>query len=353
MLLNQCALKQCGSTEFPRFWGAVDAKHCSECPRCHLDQVGTKYADLKLYLTSPRDWQVRTIPIIEPEVFLMTSAIIPFLRRAVELNSTESSRRKSVPTLYETDESKYAGPHAWQVWRGAKFIRRCWHQRAYKRWLDEACDSVELLGADHLEQIDGPCVFVANHASHLDTVVVQDTLPPEIRRDLFFGAAQDRWFVKGKKKLVLKPWYQSLALGNFPIRRGGGLQALEYASWLLEREQHVFLFPEGTRARGDELGEFKHGATLLALRHDVQIVPIYLGGLRDVRPTGSREVKKGRITMEILPPVHFAKGSDVEAATQCLQRRMNRAHARHSSSTGKEQMGVTATPLITALHHAA
>ena len=242
-------------------------------------------------------------------------------------------RKKVVPKLYEEDASKYAGPHRWQIQGWAKWVRRAWRYRAYTRWAEQACEHVEVVGAEHLRDLPGPCVFVANHQSHLDTVVVHQILPEEIKRKLFYGAAQDRWFVKGKKKLVLKPWYQSLALGTFPILRGGGANALDYAHWLLRKRQHVFLFPEGTRATSEGLGEFKHGAALLALENGVPVVPIYLAGLKDLRPKGSKDVVRGKVTVEVLPAIEFSPGSDVTAATQCIYRRLNRVHAEYLKST--------------------
>lgn len=238
-------------------------------------------------------------------------------------------RSKKVPTLYEADESKYVGPHRWQIQWWARLTRRLMARRAYTRWLDAACEDIRITGAENLDGINGPCVFIANHTSHLDTLLVHHAVPMHVRARLYFGAAQDRWFVKGKKKLELKPWYQSLVLGNFPILRGGGARALSYAHWLLGRGQHVFLFPEGTRAMNGELGEFKLGAALLALGNDVPVVPVYLSGLREIRPKGSREVRRGRAGIEFLEPVRFSAGSDASAATALLQERMNAVHRRH------------------------
>jgi len=235
-------------------------------------------------------------------------------------------RSKKVPTLYETDESKYAGPHRWQIQPWARIVRRAWRQRAYTRWFEEACETLEVVGAERLEQLDGPALFVGNHQSHVDTLVVHAALPESIRRRIYFGAAQDRWFVKGKKKIILQPWYQSLVLGNFPILRGGGKRALSYAAWLLERRQHVFLFPEGTRAMGEDLGEFKHGAALLAIQLGVPIVPMHLGGLQAIRPKGQREVRRGHARVEFLDPMLFAPDSDVGEATALLRENLNAVH---------------------------
>jgi 1-acyl-sn-glycerol-3-phosphate acyltransferase len=246
----------------------------------------------------------------------------------LDANATRR-QRKAVPTCYETDESKYVGPHRWQIQWWARIARRLWRRRAYTRWLNQACSRVEIVGAEHLDGLTGPCVFVANHQSHVDTLLAHAALPESIRSRIYFGAAQDRWFVKGKKKLVLKPWYQSLALGNFPILRGGGADALAYAHWLLARGQHVFLFPEGTRAVSDELGPFKHGATLLAIANGVPIVPMYLGGLRNIRPKGSREVVRGPASVEFLAPIRLPYDADVAAATARVRDALQAVHHRH------------------------
>lgn len=239
-------------------------------------------------------------------------------------------RSKKVPTLYEADESKYVGPHRWQVQGWARIVRGLMHRRAYTRWVDRACTAVEVSGLEHLTHFDGPSLFIANHQSHLDTLLVRTTLPASIRETLYFGAAQDRWFVKGKKKLALKPWYQSLVLGNFPILRGGGTKALSYAHWLLEQGHHVFLFPEGTRATTDALGEFKHGVAILALEHDAPVVPIYLSGLKAIRPKGSREPHRGIAGVEILEPVRFPQGTDVATVTRELHQRLSAVHQKHA-----------------------
>jgi 1-acyl-sn-glycerol-3-phosphate acyltransferase len=243
------------------------------------------------------------------------------------MTSFVNVRSKKVPTLYEADESKYAGPHRWQTQSWARGIRRLMRYKAYTRWVASGCTDVQVVGLEHLENLEGPAIFIANHQSHLDTPVVHAALPERVRKKIYFGAAQDRWFVRGKKKLTLKPWYQSLVLGNFPILRGGGKRALAHAAWLLEQGQHVFLFPEGTRSTNEELGEFKHGATLLALNLGVPVVPMHLHGLQQIRPKGCRTVTKGTARVEILPPVYLQPDSDVAETTNLLRSQLNRVHA--------------------------
>ena len=160
------------------------------------------------------------------------------------LASSPSKSRKAVPTRYETDESKYVGPHRWHPW-WARIVRRLWRKRAYTQWLTRACSRIEIFGAEHLEGIDGPCVRREppephRHVAGTCCVTRSDSLANLLRRSAGPLVRQRQ------KELTLKPWYQSLALGNFPILRGGGA-GCTHAHWLLQHGQHVFLFPEGTR----------------------------------------------------------------------------------------------------------
>ena len=239
-------------------------------------------------------------------------------------------RKKKVPKLYETDASKYAGPHRLQQSWMAKLLRQQFKHYAYTQFANVFTE-IEVNGLGNLSEVTGPCIFIGNHTSHLDTILTQTALPNWITANLFYGAAQDRWFVKGRKKKELNPLYQSFILGTFPIQRGGGIDALSYASELLEAGKHIFLFPEGTRAVDGMLGDFKHGAGLLALRHQVPVVPLYLSGLADIRPKGSKDSVPGPVGLDILKAQKFAKGTDVVSVTSTLQDMMNHAHVQRTT----------------------
>ena len=249
--------------------------------------------------------------------------------RTPDRASTAAAAAAAADAAAPTEAPRYAGPHRWQVAPWARLVRRAMRWRAYGRWVATYCESLTVTGRDHIESVDGPCLVIANHQSHMDTLVLFEAMPEAVKRRLFFGAAQDRWFVKGRRKLVLQPWYQSLVLGNFPIRRGGGSAALDHARWLLERGEKVCIFPEGTRATSDALGEFRAGVALLALELGVPVVPVYLSGLRAMRPKGQLEVKPGPAGVEILAPVSFAPGTDVRDATARLWQLMNERHLAH------------------------
>lgn len=229
-------------------------------------------------------------------------------------------------------EPEFSGPHPWQIQPWARLVRRAMRQRAYTRWVDRYCQPLTVTGSERLAGLEGPCIVIANHQSHMDSLVLFTALPEQIKGNLYFGAAQDRWYVKGKRKLVLQPWYQSLVLGNFPVTRGGGSKALDYAGWLLEQGCNLALFPEGTRAMQERLGDFRHGVAMLALRYGVPVVPVYLDGLKQMRPKGQRHITPGPASAEIFEPVSFAPGTEVAAATRTLWSILNDRHTAGQGS---------------------
>jgi 1-acyl-sn-glycerol-3-phosphate acyltransferase len=88
----------------------------------------------------------------------------------------------------------------------------------------------------------------------------------------------------------------------------------------------VCLFPEGTRSTNNELGAFKMGAAILALDHDVPVVPVYLSGLREIRPKGALNAKPGRAGVDVLAPVRLVPGTPVVEATAVLRAVLSRRH---------------------------
>ena len=230
----------------------------------------------------------------------------------------------------------YGGPHPWQIQSWARQVRRMMRHKEYTRWVDAYCQPLTVTGTEHLEKLHCPAIFIANHQSHMDTPVIVESLPDAIRDNLLFGAAADRWFVKGKEKLILQPWYQSLVMGNFPIVRGGGSKTLDYASWLINQGTNICIFPEGTRAMEDELGEFRHGVALLALKHRIPVVPIVMKGLRALRPKGARSIKPGPVSSTILEPIYLSHDLGVSEATNILRDAMLAEFQRQPASNSYE-----------------
>jgi 1-acyl-sn-glycerol-3-phosphate acyltransferase len=89
----------------------------------------------------------------------------------------------------------------------------------------------------------------------------------------------------------------------------------------------VALFPEGTRSETGAIGRFKLGAFHLAMTKKRPVVPVVLGGARDVLPKHSLVFKKhALITVRVLDPVPTEGVTDTEALAAEVRERMIAAH---------------------------
>jgi 1-acyl-sn-glycerol-3-phosphate acyltransferase len=223
-----------------------------------------------------------------------------------------------VRLLGQTTET--VGPYRWQTSWWARLARGplWWYEngRGVKRQLRP----FTILGREHLRDVAGPAIFIGNHSSHLDGSVMNLALPRRLRRNLYFAAAADRWFLKGRQGLRKQPWWQSLVYGSFPVQRGGGRGALSYSEWLLDQGGSIGIFPEGTRSATGKMGRFRHGPAILAVSKGVPVVPMWFEGLNRIRPKGVREMTAGPATVVIGPPIRFARETDINEATITLYR---------------------------------
>jgi 1-acyl-sn-glycerol-3-phosphate acyltransferase len=227
-----------------------------------------------------------------------------------------------VRLLGQTTET--VGPYAWQISLWAQLARRLLRYHTITRYVWKYCKPFEIEGREQLDNLANPAIFIGNHSSHMDAFVLFMALPERFRRRVAFGSAADRWFLKGRKGIQKQPWYLSLSMNSFPIRRGGGRAALGYAEWLLEKRWSLAIFPEGTRSTTGRLANFRHGVSILALAKNVPIVPIYMDGLRELRPKGSHDIKVGPVRVQIGEPIRFVPSTEVSEATRVLYKTMER-----------------------------
>lgn len=153
--------------------------------------------------------------------------------------------------------------------------------RPFCRWVV----GVDVRGAENLPARD-PFLLVANHDSHLDTLVLLSLFPLRRLARIRPVAAADYWLSSPLRRFVART-----GLNVLPVVRGGGAAGedpLAPLSEALGRGESLLLFPEGTRGEPEVLERFRTGAARLALAHpSVPVVPVFLGNTGRSLPRGT------------------------------------------------------------------
>lgn len=148
-----------------------------------------------------------------------------------------------------------------------------------------------------LENLNGkPAIFVPNHQSDWDIPVV-------------LGYLDESHGIVAKDSIAKIPCIKSWMdfVGCIFIDRSDARKALrtinEAGSRIPEGES-IIIFPEGTRSKGEEIGEFKSGAFKTAFKYNAPIVPVSIDGTYKImEANGGKWIKPGHVILTILPPI--------------------------------------------------
>ncbi len=153
---------------------------------------------------------------------------------------------------------------------------------------------VAITGTEHLDRSQS-YVYLANHASYLDIIVVGATLPDEIRFVL-------------KRELGRIPIFGwGLALGPYILidraDARNAMASIEKGAADIRNGASVIIFPEGTRTSDGNLAPFKRGGFMLAIRSGVPMAPVAIRGTYRLMSRHDRTVKSGKVTVTIGHPI--------------------------------------------------
>jgi 1-acyl-sn-glycerol-3-phosphate acyltransferase len=135
-------------------------------------------------------------------------------------------------------------------------------------------------------------IYVANHSSHLDFIVLWASLPPDVRALTRPVAAADYWS-SGIRAYFARDIFNAVLIKRAAAAPdpSGALDLVGEAVALmvdaLGDDHSLILFPEGTRGEG-EVGRFRSGLYhLCAARPDVEVMPVYMENLNRILPKGA------------------------------------------------------------------
>jgi 1-acyl-sn-glycerol-3-phosphate acyltransferase len=173
----------------------------------------------------------------------------------------------------------------------------------------------------------GAFVLSPIHRSFLDSPISSVIT----RRRMRFMGKEEMW------KYRVGGWLLSAA-GGFPVSRGtADREALRRCIQVLEGGEPLVIFPEGERKKGPVVQPLFEGASYIAVKAGVPIVPVGIGGSEHVMPKGAWFIRPKKLHVIIGKPIVADTGgsssrSSIKKVTaelhQELQRLFDAAQAR-------------------------
>ena len=162
-------------------------------------------------------------------------------------------------------------------------------------WLVSLVGGATIEG-DEQVPASGAYILVANHCSLADPPIIGWAVGRRHGRIIHFMAKEEmrRWPIIG--------WLAQRS-GVFFVRRGEGDRTSQrIALDTLAAGEPIAVFPEGTRSRDGRLRDGKAGATLLAMRSGVPLLPVGIAGSQRLFPGRTRVPHRSHMTVRIGAP---------------------------------------------------
>ncbi len=152
---------------------------------------------------------------------------------------------------------------------------------------------IKIKGRQHILS-QSSCVYIANHQSNYDIFIATAAVP-------------ERTVSIGKRSILFFPFFGLIywLSGNFFIERSKARKAAKTLhrtqEQIISKKISVWIFPEGTRNRGNGLLPFKMGAFHLARSAAIPIVPICISTY--YKNFNLNRLNNGTIHIEFMAPV--------------------------------------------------
>ena len=234
------------------------------------------------------------------------------------------------PAIAEAPRTHFVYP-TWPWWKPFLWVRTAFTELVVR-------PLVRLLAAPKVVAPEGldpgqPILIVANHVTAYDAPLILYALPGPMRRHVatamlgelledFRHARNPNQSPGHKGFFPLGPpaYLLATALFNvFPLPQQRDFQSsFAHAGRALDRGYHVLIFPEGARSAEGKLAPFRQGIGLLAKQSYTAVLPVGLRGLGELKATGRRWFRSGKIEVHVGRPICFSAETGEAAITERL-----------------------------------
>lgn len=172
--------------------------------------------------------------------------------------------------------------------------------------LEGAGIQLEVTGMKHLSSFDGPAVFISNHMSTLETVVLPSLIQP----------AREVTFVV-KQELMKYPYFGSILGARDPIVVGRSnpredlVHVMEEGLKYIKNGRSIIIFPQKTRSSKFNPESFNTLGVKLAKKADCYVVPVAL--ITDAWGNGKMVKDFGKIDPSKKVHISFGEPFKVES----------------------------------------
>ncbi|MAT93564.1 MAG: HAD-IB family hydrolase [Halioglobus sp.] len=167
----------------------------------------------------------------------------------------------------------------------------------------------EVEGMEHLRS-DRPCIYIFNHQSFLDAMVLAHLLREDVVPMVKHEVADN---------VILGPLMRQVDTIFVDRQENNQSQVLRKALQVLRSGRSLVIAPEGTRSTLGEIQPFKHGAFFIAKKARVPVVPIVLHNVKDALPKGGLLIRPTTIRVTVLPPIYPDKMGGVRQACESME----------------------------------
>ena len=163
--------------------------------------------------------------------------------------------------------------------------------------------TINVYGKENIPE-DRNVVFISNHQGDFDIAIFMALIPKEKG----FVAK-----IELNKIPILRTWMKYLGC-VFMDRKDlkQSLKTINEAIGFIKKGHSMVIFPEGTRSKGDNMGEFKAGSFKLATKTNAPIVPVTIDGSYKLKERNNGRIKPDTVNVYIHKPIYMENISNEE-----------------------------------------
>lgn len=185
-------------------------------------------------------------------------------------------------------------------------------------------------GRQHVDALQSPVIYAANHQSHMDTPAIYAALPSRLRHHVAPAMAREffaPWFGLGPSRAL---WFERVGSGAafyaaclcfnaFPLPQTTNPRAaFRYMQEVVDQGYSILIYPEGRRVDDGPIEPFKRGVGMAALQLRLPVVPVRIEGLDYIFPRKARIPRRGHARVAFGAPL-TPDGDDSATFTQRIE----------------------------------